>query len=95
MPFLAILSVLSGALRGAGDTRTTLFITFAGLLGVRLPLAAWFACEQVTIPLVGITLAGWNLGVFGAWYAMVADVVLRSLLVAARFSHGGWQRVRV
>jgi Na+-driven multidrug efflux pump len=31
----------------------------------------------------------------GAWYAMVADTVLRSILVLIRFFQGGWKNVRV
>ena len=38
-PILATSMVLGGALRGAGDTRTTLFITGGGLWLVRIPLA--------------------------------------------------------
>ena len=40
-------------------------------------------------------IPGFALGVAGAWWAMVTDVVLRSLLAAARFAQGGWKKVRV
>jgi Na+-driven multidrug efflux pump len=40
-------------------------------------------------------LEGWNLGVQGAWWAMVIDVAIRSLLLAIRFTTGGWKRVHV
>jgi Na+-driven multidrug efflux pump len=33
--------------------------------------------------------------VAGAWYAMVADMLLRCALVVFRFLHGGWKRVEV
>lgn len=36
---LAFMQVLTGALRGAGDTRWPLLFTFIGFLGVRIPLA--------------------------------------------------------
>ena len=42
----AMIMVFSGALRGVGDTRSTLVATFIGYLGVRLPMAyalAWSA----------------------------------------------------
>jgi putative MATE family efflux protein len=93
----ALIMVFSGALRGVGDTRWTLVATFIGYLGVRLPLAyalAWSAVElhlggwQVVIPAVG-------LGIRGAWYAMLADMTVRSLLVAGRFIQGGWKRIQV
>ncbi len=82
MPPLAIMQVLTGALRGAGDTRWPLAVTFLGFLGVRLPLAYLF-------------VIAWQWGVNGAWYAMVIDLLLRCLLVGVRFVHGGWKRVGV
>lgn len=95
MPSLAVVMVLTGALRGSGDTAWSLAITFVCLIGVRLPGACLLAWGDFEIPLVGVQFTGFNLGIFGAWYAMVADVMLRSLLVSARFWHGGWRRVRV
>jgi putative MATE family efflux protein len=94
-PSLAILMVLSGALRGAGDTRASLAITFVGLVGVRIPLACWLAWSEVPLPFTDLSIPGAGLGVAGAWHAMVGDVILRSLLALARFIQGGWQRVRV
>ena len=79
---LAILMVLSGALRGAGDTRWPLVFSSIGFAGVRMPLAILFT--QIFL---------W--GVIGAWYAMAIDLSVRALLVAWRFLHGGWKRVRV
>jgi putative MATE family efflux protein len=82
MPPFALLEVFTGALRGAGDTRWPLLFTLIGFVGVRLPLA-WLFVYQ------------WQLGVEGAWYAMVTDVLVRCALISARFWFGGWQRVRV
>jgi len=79
---LAIMNVLTGALRGAGDTRWPLLITLIGFLGVRMPLAYWLC----------FTL-GW--GVSGAWYAMTTDLALRCGLIVARFCQGGWQKLDV
>lgn len=94
-PPLAILMVLSGAIRGAGDTRWSLVVTFIGLVGVRLPGACLLAWDEVPIPFTELALPGLGWGVVGAWYAMVADVVLRSLLMGGRFVQGGWRRVQV
>jgi Na+-driven multidrug efflux pump len=47
------------------------------------------------LPLIDVVLPAAGLGVAGAWYAMIADVILRSLLAAGRFVHGGWQATRV
>ena len=40
-------------------------------------------------------VAGWGLGVVGAWYAMVIDLHVRAVLVVCRILHGGWKKVRV
>jgi putative MATE family efflux protein len=94
-PALAVLMVTSGALRGSGDTAWPLAITFIGLVGVRLPGACLLAWDEVPLPLTDIALPAAGLGVIGAWYAMIADVILRSLLAAGRFFQGGWQKERV
>jgi Na+-driven multidrug efflux pump len=94
-PSLALSMVLSGALRGAGDTRWPLTFTFIGFVGLRIPLAYLLAWDEVSLPLLGVTLQGYGLGVIGAWYAMVTDVIVRSLLILTRFLHGGWKRIRV
>jgi putative MATE family efflux protein len=94
-PPLAVLMVLSGALRGSGDTAWPLAITLVGLVGVRIPGACLLAWDAVPLPLVDASLPGFGLGVAGAWWAMVADVTLRSVLAAWRFAHGGWKGVRV
>jgi len=92
-PFLGVLQILTGALRGAGDTRWPLVITFVGLVGVRIPGAVLLAWEPFQFANVVIPCLGW--GVLGAWWAMVVDTMLRSLLVTLRFWQGGWKRTRV
>jgi putative MATE family efflux protein len=94
-PFLAVLTVVLGALRGSGDTRFTLAVTLFGLVGVRIPGACFLAWSAVPVPFTDLVIPAAGLGVAGAWWAMVADVILRSLLVAARFAQGGWKTVRV
>ena len=49
----------------------------------------------VRLPIAGIIVAGWNLGVVGAWYAMAADLAVRSVLILYRFSRGKWKRIEV
>jgi putative MATE family efflux protein len=95
IPSLTLIQVLNGALRGAGDTRWPLIISIVGLLGIRLPGACLFAWDQVPIPGTHLVLQGFGWGVEGAWYAMLIDTILRSILVVARFCHGGWKNVRV
>ena len=96
-PPLAILMVINGALRGAGDTRWTLTTTCIGFLLVRIPLAYFLAWDQIDLPLPGFmwTVPGLGLGVRGAWYAMLADLIVRCLLVFYRFMTGAWKRIEV
>jgi putative MATE family efflux protein len=92
---LSIMMVLIGALRGAGDTRWPLAITLLGFIAIRVPLALYFVDSEFTIPLLGYSLHGLGLGVVGAWYAAIADVTVRAVLLTWRFFHGGWQRIEV
>jgi putative MATE family efflux protein len=87
MPFLATISVLTGALRGAGDTRWPWVFVLIGYLGVRMPLTYLLTTAEAD--------GGWGLGLLGAWLAMLADLIARAALVAGRFWQGGWKRVRV
>ena len=66
---------------GAGDTRTTAMITFVTVLLVR--------------PVFAIILIRMGLGLYGAWYALAADQLLRSALVLARYQSGKWKTIRL
>jgi Na+-driven multidrug efflux pump len=92
-PPLGILMVLTGALRGAGDTRMPLMITFVGLIGIRIPLACLFGWGVFSI--LGLTVEGFAWGLAGAWWAMLIDVVVRSALISWRFLQGGWKEIVV
>ena len=81
-PLQAAAFVLSGALRGAGDTRTTLVIGSLSMWVVRLGLA-WT---------LGIGL-GW--GVAGIWFGWCADWCVRGASYIYAFHRGAWQKVRV
>jgi Na+-driven multidrug efflux pump len=83
MPALASCMILAAALRGAGDTRVTLLITWLGFFAVRIPLAYLLTREPL------------NLGLMGAWLAMFADLHVRGLVVLWRFAGRRWQGVRV
>lgn len=81
-PFLAASMVFAGALRGAGDTRWVLIITTIGIWCVRLALA-YVLCIVM------------DYGLMGAWIAMSADLMLRSVLVWMRYRTGHWKTLRV
>jgi Na+-driven multidrug efflux pump len=80
--FFAIVLVLRQGLRGVGDTRWTFLITTVSAYGVRLPLCY----------LLGVTA---GLGLEGIWIGLCAELVVRAMLFAARFLHGGWRTLRV
>ncbi len=81
-PFQSSQFILAGALRGAGDTRSIAIISFITVLIVRPGLAA-----------LCIYVFGW--GLKGAWYALVADQLLRSTLVLMRFNSGKWKKIKI
>jgi len=91
MPCLATVMILSGALRGAGDTRLPFLYTMIGLVGVRLPLTLYL-CFQNPLAMLAPEFAihGLALGVAGGWYAMVTDLGVRSILFTHRFLRGNW-----
>lgn len=80
-PCMAVSIVYIGGMRGAGDTRSPMYITIAGIV-IRLSLGYYF----------GIVLQ-W--GLMGAWMGMFGDMIWRAIASAARFLHGGWLMTRV
>jgi putative MATE family efflux protein len=85
-PFLAMLMVFAGGLRGAGKTRLPLAVNAFGLLAVRLPLAVFLARPSVPLPGTAVELPGLGLGVEGAWYAMAVDLAVRGVGMALLFA---------
>lgn len=79
-PLQAAAFVLGGALRGAGDTRTTLLVGGVSMWGVRLTLAYIFGL-----------LLGW--GVAGIWIGWCGDWCVRGVAFLWAFHRGRWQRV--
>ena len=94
MPCLAIVMILSGALRGAGDTKTSLLFSTIGFFLVRIPFALVLAWSYIGFE-NGPQIPGFGLGIYGAWYAMIVDLVVRSLLIGGRIAHGGWRRISI
>ncbi|MFQ5809907.1 MAG: MATE family efflux transporter, partial [Armatimonadota bacterium] len=75
---LAVVLVLQGALRGAGDTRFILRVTTLGIWGVRLPVSA--------------AAAWWGLSVAYVWWAFLLDWVVRMIVLQWRFRSPRWER---
>ncbi len=93
MPPLASTIILGAALRGAGDTQLPVLFTWFGFLLVRIPLTYLLTCERLDLGVWG-AWPGPSLGLFGAWLAMTADLLVRGLFVA-RFAGGRWQTIGV
>jgi putative MATE family efflux protein len=81
-PPLALIFTLAGALRGAGETRSPLYISIFGLWLFRIPLAYFLG-----------VLLGW--GAIGAWTAMTVDTFVRGGLYVYQFRKGKWKDVEV
>ena len=79
-PLMAASFVFSGSLRGAGDTRTTLFITVGAIWITRVPLAY-------------VLTRAFDLN--GAWLAVGTDFGVRACLFWLRFRSGKWQKIKV
>src|SRR5262245_11045594 len=94
MPPLSAIIILTGALRGAGDTRYPILLTGIGFLVIRIPLAYVLTRPEVDLGQFG-RLPGWDLGLIGAWIAMFADLTVRGVLFLGRFVSGKWKAVRV
>lgn len=80
-PLMAIDFALSGALRGAGDTRFPLFTTFSGLILGRVLSAAIFAWRGLPVE--------WIYG------ALLADYSIKCCLLVWRFRSGKWQKALI
>ncbi|MBQ2701345.1 MAG: MATE family efflux transporter [Clostridia bacterium] len=74
--------VLSGCLRGAGDTKFVAKIMMLSVMIVR-PVCTFLAVSVFKVGLVG------------AWISSLIDIALRQLTSYLRFSHGQWTKIRV
>lgn len=98
MPAVASCIVFTYALRGAGDTRMPVLITWIGFLGIRIPLAYWLTGQDflgVHLPLASWLTGRSSLELMGAWWAMFADLFFRGIALFIRFSTGRWKGIRV
>jgi len=80
-PLMAIEAALGGALRGAGDTRFPMLVTLTGLVVVRGSVAA----------------VGAYLGVSVEWIfaALIADYVVKAVMLVLRFRADHWKRIQI
>lgn len=81
-PFQASAFAISGALRGAGDTVSTLIVTLIGIVVVRLGVA------YSLISVMGV-------GLIGAWIAMFLDQLTRWIGISLRYRTGKWKNIKL
>lgn len=79
---MAVSNVSSGALRGAGDTKSVLYISIIGNVVLRLGLTYVF-----------LSILGWPL--WTAYVAVLVDWLVRGVLLVGRFKTGGWKKLEV
>jgi putative MATE family efflux protein len=77
-PLMAVEFALGGALRGAGDTRFPLYAVLAGLIGARITLASLFAWYGLPVEWI--------------FAALIADYIVKAMLLTLRFRSGRWKR---
>ncbi len=81
-PFQAVTFVLSGGLRGAGDTISTLVVTLVSAVIVRL-LAAYILVNTL------------QMGLMGAWIAMFIDQITRFFGITWRYKTDNWKYIKL
>ncbi len=81
-PFIGLTMTLSGALQGAGDTRSPTVVTLVTMWLLRLPLTYWLC----------ITL---KLGATAAWWAMAISMIASGIIISGVFARGKWRDTRI
>lgn len=81
-PFQASAFAISGGLRGAGDTISTLIVTIIGVFVIRLSVAY-------------VLINVFHLGVVGAWIAMLSDQIIRWIGITLRYRTGKWKHIKL
>lgn len=79
---MAVQMVLGGSLRGAGDTRSPMYVTFIGTVFFRI----------ITVYLFTVVF-GWGLA--GVWLGTAVDWGGRATLMYWMFRRGRWKTIRV
>lgn len=105
IPF-ALSMVFRQALRGSGDVKAAMWISWITTYGMRLPLAYALTGTRIPLPswLGGGELANpfpetWSHSLGGplaaVWVALCSELVIRAAMFTGRFMQGYWARSRV
>lgn len=98
IPF-ALGIVFRSAMRGAGDVKAVMVITWITTYAIRLPLA--YICSGVDIPvpfrpdLVIHNPAPWDPSLQGLWIGLCSELILRGALFTGYFMRGRWLNAKV
>lgn len=95
--------VLRQAMRGAGDVKVVMYVTWVCTYLLRLPLAYILSGADIPLPewfaggpgAVYDNPSPWQWGLRGLWIGLCIEIVIRGGLFIARFMHGGWAKQRV
>jgi len=79
-PFICTSDVFAGALRGAGDTKTAMYISAVGSWAIRVPLI-----------LLGVYVL--DLSLPGIWVIILIEIAFRALLARGIFNRGRWKHI--
>ncbi|MCG9894998.1 MAG: MATE family efflux transporter [Fimbriimonadaceae bacterium] len=91
--FFAYAMVMQGAMQGAGDTVTPLWITLGSMWLARVPMAAVFALT--TLEIGPISIPGFGMGADGCWLALSVTQVISGVWAMWAFKAGRWRTVKV
>lgn len=105
IPF-AIGIVFRSAMRGAGDVKWVMGLTWFATYGMRLPLAYLVSGVDIPVPEVfggGVITNprlfeqwfGIEPGLPALWIALCSEMFLRGVIFTVRFAQGGWLKAKV
>ncbi len=81
-PFLAFMIIMTGALRGAGDTKSAMYITIMRLWLLFIPLSYFFILKT-------------DFGVAGVWLAEITSFLVFSFVIYLRFKSMKWASIKL
>ena len=99
IPF-ALAIVLRSAMRGAGDAKAVMLITWLTTYAVRLPLAYFISGVDITLPdfVGGATIPNpvpWEASLTLLWIGICSELVIRGIVFTVYFLKGRWIHARV
>ncbi len=104
IPF-ALSIVMRQAMRGVGDVKVAMALTWISTYAIRLPLAYFLSGVDITrmtetegeiirtVLLENPSPLDW--GLQGLWIGLCIDLLLRGVLFTGRFVQGGWAKIKV